>query len=311
MRVVFCGTPDFAVASLQALVDAGHEVALVLTQPDRPAGRKMELQVPAVKQRALALGLPVEQPEKIKHNIDLRARLEAIAPEAIVVVAYGRIIPDWMLALPRHGCINVHGSLLPKYRGAAPIQWAIARGETETGVTTMKLDAGLDTGDILLMHSISVSSETTSAQLYPQLAEIGAELLLKTLAGLEDGSVVPVPQDYSAATLAPILTREDGRLRLTEQTAREACNRWRGFNPWPGCWSMFRGKRFIVLVLKEKVNVKDVSVGELVLVEDELIVGAAGGTALVLEEVQVEGKPRMPGAQFARDFQLKSGERLE
>jgi methionyl-tRNA formyltransferase len=286
-------------------------VALVLTQPDRPAGRKMELQVPAVKQRALALGLPVEQPEKIKHNIDLRARLEAIAPDAIVVVAYGRIIPDWMLALPRHGCINVHGSLLPKYRGAAPIQWAIARGETETGVTTMKLDAGLDTGDILLMHSISVSSETTSAQLYPQLAEIGAELLLKTLAGLEDGSVIPVPQDHSAATLAPILTREDGRLRLTEQTAGEACNRWRGFTPWPGCWAIFRGKRFIVLVLKKKVNVEDVGVGELVFVEDELIVGAAGGTALVLEEVQIEGKPRMPGAQFARDFQLKPGERLE
>jgi methionyl-tRNA formyltransferase len=311
MRVVFCGTPDFAVASLQALVDAGHEVALVLTQPDRPAGRKMELQVPAVKQRALALGLPVEQPEKIKHNMDLRAKLEAIAPDAIVVVAYGRIIPDWMLALPRYGCINVHGSLLPKYRGAAPIQWAIARGESETGVTTMKLDAGLDTGDILLMHSISINSEITSAQLYPQLAQIGADLLLKTLAGLADGSVVPVPQDHSAATLAPILTREDGRLRLTEQTAREACNRWRGFNPWPGCWSMFRSKRFIVLVLKEKVNVTDVGVGELVLVGEELIVGAAGGTALVLHEVQIEGKPRMPGAQFARDFQLKPGERLE
>jgi methionyl-tRNA formyltransferase len=286
-------------------------VALVLTQPDRPAGRKMELQVPAVKQRALALGLPVEQPEKIKHNMDLRAKLEAIAPDAIVVVAYGRIIPDWMLALPRYSCINVHGSLLPKYRGAAPIQWAIANGETETGVTTMKLDAGLDTGDILLMHSISIGSETIAAQLYPQLAEVGAELLLKTLAGLEDGSVIPVPQDHSAATLAPILTREDGRLRLTEQTAGEACNRWRGFTPWPGCWAIFRGKRFIVLVLKKKVNVEDVGVGELVFVEDELIVGAAGGTALVLEEVQIEGKPRMPGAQFARDFQLKPGERLE
>ena len=183
MKVVFCGTPEFAVPSLEALVDAGHEVALVLTQPDRPAGRKMEMQVPAVKQVALALGLPVTQPEKLKTNAELRERLEAIKPDAMIVVAYGRIIPDWMLALPRFGCINVHGSLLPKYRGAAPIQWAVANGETETGVTTMLLNSGLDTGDTLLSHRVPVGTSTTSAELYPQLAEVGARLLVETLRG--------------------------------------------------------------------------------------------------------------------------------
>src|ERR1700742_196231 len=169
MKLVFCGTPDFAVPSLQAVVDAGHEVALVLTQPDRPAGRKLELQVPPVKQLALSLGIPVEQPEKIKTNAELRAKLEAIRPDAIPVVAYGRIIPDWMLALPPLGCLNVHGSLLPKYRGAAPIQWAVANGETETGVTTMRLDAGLDTGDILLERKVPIAPDATAGKMFSSL----------------------------------------------------------------------------------------------------------------------------------------------
>src|SRR5580698_7197556 len=181
MKLVFCGTPEFAVPTLRAVLDAGHEVALVLTQPDRPAGRKMELHVPPVKELALKHGLPVLQPEKIKNNSELRAELEAIAPDAIVVVAYGRIIPQWMLDLPHFGNINVHGSLLPKYRGAAPIQWAIANGERETGITTMRLDAGLDTGDILLERAVPIAPDATSLDLYPLLADVGAELLLETL----------------------------------------------------------------------------------------------------------------------------------
>jgi methionyl-tRNA formyltransferase len=308
MKLVFCGTPEFAVPSLRAVVAAGHEVALVLTQPDRPAGRKMELQAPAVKSAALELGITVEQPEKIKNNLELRAELERIQPDAIVVVAYGRIIPAWMLELPRFGNINVHGSLLPKYRGAAPIQWAVANGETETGVTTMRLDAGLDTGDVLLMRSVAVGPETTSAELYPQLAEVGAGLLVETLAGLEDGSVKPQPQDDAKATLAPILTREDGRLRLSEQTASVAYNRWRGFAPWPGAWAEFRGKRFLVHKMKVAKGLLEPSV--LDAASGELLVGAAQGSVLALEEVQMEGKPRMSGAQFARDFQLRAGERL-
>jgi methionyl-tRNA formyltransferase len=309
MKLVFCGTPEFAVPSLRALVAAGHGVALVLTQPDRPAGRKMELQVPAVKSAALELGIQVEQPEKIKNNLELRAELERIQPDAIVVVAYGRIIPAWMLELPRFGNINVHGSLLPKYRGAAPIQWAVANGETETGVTTIRLDAGLDTGEVLLMRSVPVGPETTSAELYPQLAEVGAGLLVETLAGLEDGTVKPQPQDHAKATLAPILTREDGRLRLNEQTASVAYNRWRGFAPWPGAWAEFRGKRFLVHKMS-LASGAELEPGVLDAASGDLLVGAAQGTVLTLEEVQMEGKPRMSGAQFARDFQLRTGERL-
>ena len=310
MKLVFCGTPEFAVPSLQALVDAGHDVALVLTQPDRPAGRKMGIQVPAVKQLALTIGLPVMQPERLKTNAELRSLLEAIMPDAIIVVAYGRIIPDWMLILPRFGNINVHGSLLPKYRGAAPIQWAIAMGETETGVTTMRLDAGLDTGDTLLSRSVSVGPDTTAAQLYPELSQVGAKLLLETLQGLESGVVKPVQQDHVNATLAPILTREDGRLAPAEHDAREAYNRWRGFFPWPGCWDVFRGKRFLVYALHPVEGGPSLAPGQLDAPTGGLLLGAARGTLLALEEVQLEAKPRMSGAQFARDFQVRAGESL-
>ena len=310
MKLVFCGTPEFAVPSLEAVLAAGHDVALVLTQPDRPAGRKMELQVPAVKQAALAHGLPVMQPDKIKNNLELRERLEAIQPDAIVVVAYGRIIPEWMLNLPRFGCINVHGSLLPKYRGAAPIQWAVASGETETGVTTMVLDKGLDTGGMLLSQKVLVGDDTTAQQLYPQLSHIGAKVLVETLAGLEKGSLKAHAQDESQAILAPILTREDGRMELTQRTAQQVYNRWRGFSPWPGAHGIFRGKRFLVHRMKP-VDVADLPPGDLALRDGALMVGAAHGTALALEEVQMEAKPRMAGAAFARDFQVKPGERIE
>ena len=297
--------------SLQAVVAAGHEVELVLTQPDRPAGRKMELQVPPVKALALSLGLAVEQPEKLKTNAGLRARLEAIRPDAIIVVAYGRIIPDWTLALPRFGNLNVHGSLLPKYRGAAPIQWAVANGETETGITTMRLDAGLDTGDVLLRRSLAVGPEATSPELYPQLAAMGAELLVETLAGLADGSVTAQPQDHAQATLAPILTREDGRLQPTDHTAQQAYDRWRGFQPWPGCWANWRGKRFLLQQVRPVAAEIALAAGELRVAAGALLLGMASGTVLRLDEVQPEAKPRLAGAQFARDYQLKAGERLE
>ena len=210
MKLVFCGTPQFAVPTLLALIDGGHEIALVLTQPDRPSGRGMQLVAPPVKQMAEAAGLDIFQPEKIKNNQELRDRLTAIAPDAIIVVAYGRIIPKWMLDLPRFGNINLHGSLLPKYRGAAPIQWAIARGETVTGVTTMRLDEGLDTGDMLLRREVPIASAETSEDLYPKLSQIGAEVMIQTLQKIESGSIVPEKQDHSVASLAPILTREDG-----------------------------------------------------------------------------------------------------
>ena len=311
MRLVFCGTPDFAVPTLEALLDHGHQVALVLTQPDRPAGRKMELQQSAVKRFALTRGLRVLQPEKIKTNQDLRAELESIRPDAIIVVAYGRIVPDWMLTLPRLGNINLHGSLLPKYRGAAPIQWAVANGETETGVTTMHLDAGLDTGDILLGSRVSIGPDTTAAELYPQLAGIGAKLMLDTLDGLERDTIAPRKQDDSQASLAPILTREDARMDLQRRTAPEAYNRWRGFSPWPGAYAELRGKRFLVHRM-HPTQQSDIVLapGELALVGDVLLAGAANGSPLALDEVQIEGKARMSGAQFAKDFQLRRGETL-
>ena len=310
MRLVFCGTPEFAVPTLEALLEHGHEIPLVLTQPDRPAGRKMELQQSAVKRTALAHNVRILQPEKIKTNTDLRTELESIRPDAIIVVAYGRIIPEWMLNLPHFGSINLHGSLLPKYRGAAPIQWAVANGETETGVTTMQLDAGLDTGDILLERRLAIGSETTASDLYPPLAAIGATLMVETLEGLEHKTIAPRPQENERATLAPILTREDGRMELDRRTAREAYNRWRGFSPWPGAHAEFRGRRFLVHRMHPATaSDLELAPGELALANGLLLAGTADGI-LALDEVQMEGKARLPGAQFARDFQLRPGERL-
>ena len=311
MKLVFCGTPEFAVPALQALIDAGHEIPLVLTQPDRPAGRKQEIHIPPVKQLATKLGLPVLQPERLKTNADLHALLEQIAPDAIIVVAYGRIIPQWMLDLPRYGNINVHGSLLPKYRGAAPIQWAVANGEIETGVTTMLLDAGLDTGNTLLFHSLPIGPSTTSPELYPQLSQIGANLLLQTLSGLEQGTITPQPQDNASATLAPILTKEDGRLDLIHRTAQQTYNRWRGFTPWPGAHALFRGKRFLIHRLHPSTTTLPLAPNQLDFSTGELLIGAAQDTLLALDEVQLEGKPKLPGPQFARDFQLRQHESIE
>jgi methionyl-tRNA formyltransferase len=208
--VVFCGTPQFAAPTLEKLVASGFRVKLVVTQPDRPSGRGMELAASPVKRAALELDLAIIQPDKIKNNEEFRAQLEAIAPEAIIVVGYGRIIPQWMIDLPPLGNINLHASLLPKYRGAAPIQWAIAEGESVTGVTTMRINAGLDTGDILMQAEEQIKPDDTALTLAPRLAQTGAELMIATLAGLQGGTVTPKPQDDTRATLAPILKREDG-----------------------------------------------------------------------------------------------------
>ncbi len=306
MRLVFCGTPEFAVGTLEAVLGAGHEVALVVTQPDRAQGRGMDVKVGAVKAAALAAGLEVVQPEKIKHNAELRGRLEEIAPDAIVVVAYGRIVPGWMLELPRFGCINLHGSLLPKYRGAAPIQWAVANGETQTGVTTMRLEAGLDTGPMLLAQVEPIAPEETAADLFESLAAVGAELMVRTLAGLEDGSVRAVEQNHDLATLAPMLTREDGWMDFG-RTAVEMVNRWRGFQPWPGAWTTMRGKKLIVH--RMAVAAGEGTAGE-VRVEGERLLVGCGAASVELLEVQMEGKKRMMAAEFLRGHQVKSGERV-
>src|ERR1700683_5515115 len=241
LNLVFCGTPRFAVPTLLRLVESGFVVRLVVTQPDRPKGRGLEFVSSPVKQSALKLGLPIAQPETIKNNAEFRAQLSDLKPEVIVVVGYGRIIPQWMLDLPRLGNVNLHASLLPKYRGAAPIQWAIARGETITGVTTMKIDAGLDTGDILLQQEMAIAPDEPGEVLAPKLAAVGADLTVETLRGLQAGSIHPRPQDHAQATLAPILRKEDGLIDFSRQ-AGEILNRMRGFQPWPGAYTKFRGK---------------------------------------------------------------------
>ena len=206
LNLIFCGTPAFALPTLEKLVAGGFAVRLVVTQPDRPKGRGQEVQFSPVKQRALEFGLPVTQPREIKNNAEFRRELEAIRPDAIIVVGYGRLIPQWMLDLPPLGNINLHGSLLPKYRGAAPIQWAIASGEEITGVTTMRLNAGLDTGDILLQKQLRIAPVDTSETLSPRLAAIGADLMVETLRGLRTGTLDPKPQNHAEASLAPLLT---------------------------------------------------------------------------------------------------------
>ena len=306
MRLVFCGTPEFAVGTLEAVLAAGHEVSLVVCQPDRAAGRGMALQVGAVKAAALLHALPVVQPDRIKKNDALRTQLEALQPDAILVVAYGRIIPDWMLALPRFGCLNLHGSLLPKYRGAAPIQWALACGETHTGVTTMRLDAGLDTGPLLMAQVEPIAPEASAPDLFASLAAVGAALMVETLAALEAGTVTPIEQDHAAASLAPILTRDDGRMDYT-RTASELRNRWRGFQPWPGAWTLLQGKKLIVHQMKECTAITPQ--GEVRIEDGRLLAGCAGGSIELLE-VQLEGKRRMTAGEFLRGAQLRTGQRL-
>jgi len=309
MKLVFCGTPQFAVPSLLAMIDAGHEIALTLTQPDRPSGRGMQLTPPPVKQMAEAAGLEVFQPEKIKHNLELRERLTAIAPDAIVVVAYGRIIPKWMLDLPKFGNINVHGSLLPKYRGAAPIQWAIASGETVTGVTTMRLDEGLDTGPMLLRREVPIGVSETAEDLYPKLSQIGAELLVQTMIGLQAGSIVPQIQDESGASHAPILSRDDGAIDFS-RSAKEIYDRWRGFQPWPGAWTTLSGKKLVISKLLPAHVSATAEPGQLHLDQGHLFASCGESTWISLDEVQLEGKRRMPAEDFLRGFALKSGDRL-
>jgi methionyl-tRNA formyltransferase len=312
VKIVFCGTPRFAVPTLEALIAAGVEIPLVVSQPDRPVGRKQEMTAPPVKQTALAAGLEVTQPEKIRNNEEFRAQLEAIEPDAIVVVAYGRIIPPWMLALPRLGCINLHASLLPRYRGAAPIQWAIAMGESATGNTTMLLEEGLDTGPILMQQARSIFPEETAVELFEELATGGAPLVVKTVEGLADGTIVPRPQNHAAATLAPLLTREDGRMDFTARTATELKNRWRGFQPWPGAFMSLEGKKLIVhrMAVAETVPSGSGEPGRVKIVDNRMLVLCAQGTWLELIEVQLEGKTRVSASEFLRGHLHTAGMRL-
>jgi methionyl-tRNA formyltransferase len=307
LKLVFCGTPRFSVPTLERLVDSGFHVQLVVTQPDRPKGRGLATVYSPVKQCALNLRLPVIQPERIKNNDEFRAQLTDLKSDAIIVVGYGRIIPQWMVDLPPLGNINLHASLLQKYRGAAPVQWAIANGESVTGVTTMKIDAGLDTGDILLQQQLPIASNDTSETRAPKLAAMGAELMVKTLLGLENGTIDPRPQDHTRASLAPILKKEDGLVDFS-RSALEILNRMRGFQPWPGAYSKFRGKILQIWNAAAIGRVQPRS--ELNVEGDHLFVGCGADTALELLELQLEGKKRTSVSDFLRGYRPQSGEKL-
>jgi len=307
LDLLFCGTPRFAVPTLEKLVAAGFRVHLVVTQPDRPKGRGLELVVSPVKESALKLNLLLTQPERIKNNEEFRAQITALRPDAIVVVGYGRLIPQWMLDLPPLGNINLHASLLPKYRGAAPIQWAIAKGEVLTGVTTMRLDAGLDTGDTLLQKELAIAADDTTETLAPRLASIGSDLVVETLRGLQARTIHPLPQDNTQASLAPILKKEDGLVDFT-RSAAEILHRMRGFQPWPGAYTQFRGKNLHVLKAQPAADL--LPSAELRVLANRLVVGCGRGTSLELLELRLEGKKRTSAADFIHGYRPQPGERL-
>ncbi len=307
MDLIFCGTPEFAVPTLEKLVATGFALKLVVTQPDRPSGRGMTMTASPVKQAALRHGLPVTQPERIKNNPEFRSLLESLRPAAIVVVGYGRIIPGWMLALPPRGNINLHASLLPRYRGAAPVQWSIAGGDAVTGVSTMRIDAGLDTGPVLLQQPEAIREDDTSVTLWPRLAGIGAALMVETLRGLESGTVRPIPQDSSQATLAPILRKEDGRIDFARD-AVEICNRLRGFQPWPGAHTSFRGNQLAWMQARPAQTAPALAPGEIALDGSRLLAGCGGGSAVEIAELHPAAKRRMTAIQFISGYRPQAGE---
>lgn len=309
MRLVFCGTPQFAVSTLDSLIAAGHEIALVVTQPDRPQGRGLEVMMSPVKQCAQKHALPITQPEKIKNNVEFRRQLEEIAAETIIVVGYGRLIPPWMLSLPPRGNINLHGSLLPKYRGAAPIQWAIAEGEPISGVTTMLLNEGLDTGDMLMQRQLAIGADENAVGYGERLSVVGAELMVETLRGLEAGSIHPQEQDHSRASLAPILKKEDGIADFS-LPAQRIYNRLRGFQPWPGCYTTFRGKKLAIHAARPQNPVSEGPSGSVIMDGDRLSVFCGESSVLELLEIQPEGKRRMSAGDFLRGYRPTVGERL-
>lgn len=306
MRVVFLGTPEFAIPSLRALTSGGHEVLAVFTQPDRPKGRGNQVAESPVKVAAKTLGIPVYQPERIRRP-DSVEQLRQLRAEMMVVVGYGQIIPQAIIDLPRHGILNVHASLLPKYRGAAPIQWAIANGESETGVTIMQIDAGLDTGDMLLKECVSIGPDETAPELSARLAPLGAELLLKAVRQFEDGTVRREKQDNSQASHAPILKKEDGQIDWL-RPAQHIYNRLRGFTPWPGAYTHFRGQQLSVLCAKPAHSVT-AAPGVLRIEKRRVFAGCGENTALELLEVQLAGKKRMSAEAFANGYQIE-GETL-
>ena len=310
LRLVFMGTPDFAVPSLQALIDGGDEVVGVISQPDKPAGRRMALHAPPVKQRARARGVPVFQPNSIRTR-EVIERLRTWQPDLIVVAAYGKILPATVLALPQGGCINVHASLLPKYRGAAPIQWAIARGERQTGVTIMQINDQMDAGDILLQKTVALKSDETGGSLHDTLATLGAHALIEAIAALKAGKLTAVPQNERAATYAPRLRKEDGEIDWSQPAVRIE-RHVRAFHPWPSAYTWLAGKRLKILAacVQNGARRDSVAPGTVIDFQDDFLRVATGDGNLNVGSVQLEGKKALPIAAFVKGHRLAPGDRL-
>lgn len=313
MKVLFLGTPQFAVPSLEALVRAGYQIPAVITQPDRPKGRGQQLAASPVKEAALRLGLPVHQPERVRRP-EGQELVKSFQAGAMVVVGYGQIIPQTVIDMAPLGIINVHASLLPKYRGAAPIQWAIANGETRTGVTTMRIDAGLDTGDMLLKWETAIGAAETAPELSVRLAEAGAQLLIETMRGVEAGTLRPEPQDHSQHSLAPILKKEDGQIDWN-WSAEKIGARARGFQPWPGAYTAFRGQTLHIWkcrVMEESPRPAGAAApGAFALVGKRgVAVACGGGGWLELLDVQIQGRNRVDALSFRNGQRIVDNERL-
>ena len=312
MRIVFCGTPEFAVPALRALLENPEfTVEAVVTQPDRRRGRGQRVSASPVKEVAAAAAVRIYQPESMKPDAALDF-FEQIKPDAAVIIAYGQIIPRRLLEIPRLGWMNLHASLLPKYRGAAPIAWAVINGEKKTGLTTMRLDPGLDTGPILLQREIEIGEDETAPELAARMAEAGAPLVTESLIRWDRGEIAPIPQDPGQASYAPILTKEHGRIDWG-RTAGEIYNRIRGLAPWPGAFSAFRGKLCHIWGRpSERVAGDDEAIarepGTLVLGKNTIEVTCGRGTRLRLEIVQIEGRKRVSAREFANGARLQSGE---
>jgi methionyl-tRNA formyltransferase len=309
MNLIFMGTPEFAVPSLQKLIDAGHTITAVFTQPDKPVGRKQIVTPPPIKVLAEQYNIPVYQPTKIRTE-DARREFEPLfrSVDAGVVAAYGRILPDWMLHEPKYGCLNVHSSLLPKYRGAAPINWAIVNGETETGVTIMQMDEGLDTGAILLQGKLAIGADERTPELTARLAELGAQLLVETLVKLERNELQPIPQNNKEATYAQILKREDGQIDWT-MTAANIRNRMRGFTPFPGCYTFLNEQKLEITNCQVEALAQPHEPGTVCEVAKESFVVACGGDSqLRITEVQPAGKRVMPARDFLNGAKLQIGQ---
>jgi methionyl-tRNA formyltransferase len=317
VRLLFCGTPQFAVPALKHLLpQPDFNVLGVITQPDRPRGRGQQVFFSPVKEAALAAKIPVHQPEKIRAP-ETEELLRRLAPDCIVIIAYGQIIPARLLPIPKHGWINLHASLLPKYRGAAPINWAIVNGETRTGATTMRIDAGMDTGDSLLQREIEIGARETAPELTTRLAEIGAPLMAETLRGLAANTIVPRPQNHAEATHAPLLKKEDGRIDWN-RPAQEIFNRMRGFAPWPGAYTTFRGQAChlwgepVSKGVSESPSPGEAAAppGTLLEEKNEWFVCCGDATVLRLLAVKVEGRKQLSASEFAKGARLKRGERF-